>query len=244
MAISEVVASQAAVLLAAYLCLKKSGVAPLWVRFPVLQAVVTSGLVSLLSLPSFNHPGLLGKTRDGGFPVWSTVIFGPFHVFVRLYVYLKRWKRRGRKEPAYDEVAPGLFLGGWPDSHKRMPPGKPAVVDCTCELPRRSFVFAKDQPYLCIPSWDTRAPLPAEMDAAVRWACERRAEKRPVLVHCAFGHGRSASVICAVLIGLGLTEDWKTAEKMVKEKRPHSRMNAFQRGHLEEWYKSRVIGRN
>lgn len=42
-------------------------------------------------------------------------------------------------------------------------------------------------------------------------------------------------VMCALLVALGLAEDWKAAEKMIKEKRPFIKMNALHRKSLEEW---------
>ena len=35
----------------------------------------------------------------------------------------------------------------------------------------------------------------------MQWALQQRAAGRPVLVHCAHGHGRSATVLAAILIG-------------------------------------------
>uniref|UniRef100_A0A6V7QYA3 Tyrosine specific protein phosphatases domain-containing protein n=1 Tax=Ananas comosus var. bracteatus TaxID=296719 RepID=A0A6V7QYA3_ANACO len=94
--------------------------------------------------------------------------------------------------------------------------GGPAVIDCTCELPRSSFI-PKDE-YLCIATWDTRSPSPSQIESAVRWACRKRAERKPIYVHCAFGHGRSVCIMSALLVALGLADDWKEAEKIIREK--------------------------
>ncbi|KAL4183040.1 hypothetical protein AMTRI_Chr11g96170 [Amborella trichopoda] len=53
-------------------------------------------------------------------------------------------------------------------------------------------------------------------------------------------HGRSVAVMCALLVALGVAEDWKIAEMIIKEKRPSIRMNALHRRSLEEWSKSRL----
>ena len=34
---------------------------------------------------------------------------------------------------------------------------------------------------------DTRSPQPSEIKMAVRWACRKREQKRPVFVHCTYG---------------------------------------------------------
>lgn len=48
------------------------------------------------------------------------------------------------------------------------------------------------------------------------------------------------AVMCALLVALGLAEDWKNAEKIIKEKRPYIRMNVLHRQALEEWSKHRL----
>ncbi|KAG8050637.1 hypothetical protein GUJ93_ZPchr0009g2232 [Zizania palustris] len=99
-------------------------------------------------------------------------------------------------------IQEGLYLGGWPFMLKHLPPGNPSIIDCTCELPRSAFVPTDE--YICVPTWDTRAPTPYQIEFAARWACEKRAKGKPIYVHCAFGHGRSACVMCAVLVVLYL----------------------------------------
>lgn len=54
------------------------------------------------------------------------------------------------------------------------------------------------------------------------------------------GHGRSVTIMCALLVVLGLAEDWKTAEKMIKAQRPWIHLNALHRKALEEWSKRRL----
>uniref|UniRef100_A0A0A9HRH3 protein-tyrosine-phosphatase n=1 Tax=Arundo donax TaxID=35708 RepID=A0A0A9HRH3_ARUDO len=162
------------------------------------------------------------------------ILFGPFLMLARTYAIVKRFMR---KESVYDEITEGLYLGGWPFMLKHLPPGGPSVIDCTCELPRSSFV-PEDQ-YLCIATWDTRAPAPHQIELATRWACEKRSEGKPVYVHCAFGHGRSACVMCAILVALGIAENWKDAENIIRHRRK-IKMNALHRKNLEVWSKHRV----
>jgi protein-tyrosine phosphatase len=82
-------------------------------------------------------------------------------------------------------IVEGLYLGGWPFLLKHLPPGGPSVVDCTCELPRSSFV--REDEYLCLATWDTRAPTPDQIELAACWACDKRSQGKLVYVHCAFG---------------------------------------------------------
>lgn len=49
------------------------------------------------------------------------------------------------------------------------------------------------------------------------------------------GHGRSVAVMCALLVALGVVEDWKKAEEFIRQRRPYIRMNSLHREALEEW---------
>ncbi|KAK3407919.1 hypothetical protein EUGRSUZ_J00258 [Eucalyptus grandis] len=202
---------------------------------PFLYASLVSLLVSLASHPSINLPLLLGKSPDGSFPVWSVLIFGPYLYFVRAFSAIRRL-RSG--EAPYTEICEGVYVGGWPSSLDKLPPGDPAIVDCTCELPRRPEL--RGHAYFCVPTWDTRSPGPGEIESAVKWACRKRAQNKPVFIHCAYGHGRSVAVSCALLVVLGVAEDWKNAERIIKERRPYIRMNGLHRKALEEWSKHRL----
>ncbi|XP_022938722.1 uncharacterized protein LOC111444863 [Cucurbita moschata] len=231
--ISSLIGLKAAALFSLFLFLRFIGFRLL--SFQFLYASLVSLLISVASLPSINLPLLLGKKPDGTFPIWSIVIFAPFLLFIR---YLPSFRGLYLREDPYTEIFEGLYVGGWPTSPDRLPPCNPAIVDCTCELPRCLDVSGDG--YLCIPTWDTRSPLPEEIESAVRWICRKREQKKPVFIHCAYGHGRSVVVTCAVLVAFGAADDWKNAEKIVKEKRPCIHMNSTQCKALEEWSKHRL----
>ncbi|KAJ6358107.1 hypothetical protein OIU78_005854 [Salix suchowensis] len=141
-------------------------------------------------------------------------------------------------EQPYSEICEGVYVGGWPYSADKLPPGNPAIIDCTCEFPRKEEF--KGHSYLCLPTWDTRAPQPGEIESAVKWACRKRAQNRPVFIHCAYGHGRSVAVMSALLVALGVVEDWKKAEQFIRERRPCISMNSVHYNALEEWSKHRL----
>ncbi|XP_048140294.1 uncharacterized protein YnbD-like [Rhodamnia argentea] len=202
---------------------------------PFLYASLVSLLVSLASHPSINLPQLLGKNPDGSLPVWSIVVFSPYLCFAWAFSAIRRL--RSGEDP-YSEICEGVYVGGWPSSLDKSPPGDPAIVDCTCEFPLRPEL--RGRAYFCVPTWDTRSPGPGEIESAVKWACGKRARNRPVFVHCAHGHGRSVAVSCALLVALGVAEDWKTAERIIKGRRPYIRMNTLHRKALEEWSKRRL----
>ena len=49
--------------------------------------------------------------------------------------------------------------------------------------------------------------------------------------------------MCVLLVALGVAEDWKNADMMVREKRPLIRMNTNHRKNLEEWSKYRHLSK-
>ncbi|KAF8657938.1 hypothetical protein HU200_059748 [Digitaria exilis] len=198
---------------------------------PFLGISLVAFVVTIASHNAINLPWILGKSSVGRFPLWSVVLFGPFLMLSRAYAMVKRYMRN---ESVYDKIVEGLYLGGWPFLLKHLPPGGPSVIDCTCELPRSSFVPADE--YLCLSTWDTRAPTLYQIELAAHWACQKRSEGKPVYVHCAFGHGRSVCVVCAILVALGVAETWKDAENIIRERRK-IKMNALHRRTLEEWSK-------
>ncbi|XWS74613.1 hypothetical protein CRYUN_Cryun01aG0013500 [Craigia yunnanensis] len=202
---------------------------------PLLYASLISWLVSIASHPSIDLPMLLGKNPDGTFSMLTIVMFFPFLYFVRVVSIVRRFI--SGEEP-YSQICEGLYVGGWPSSPCLLPPGNPAIVDCTSEFPRIKEL--KGHSYLCIPTWDTRAPQPGQIESAVKWACRKRARNQPVFIHCAYGHGRSVVVMCALLVALGFVEDWKRAEKYIRERRPYIRMNSLHHKALEEWSNYRL----
>ncbi|KAH7415042.1 hypothetical protein KP509_14G024600 [Ceratopteris richardii] len=231
MGISKVVAINSIVLMGITISLRNR--AP----WPILAALVHAsalGLVVAVSAhPTFNFVNLFSKSRDGYFPWWSYGLHFWYMYLARGYVCARR---KQTNEPVYTKVNEGLYVGGWPFQPSDVPPGSPAIIDCTCELPRSECV--RGLPYLCIPTWDSRAPLVKDIQRAVVWARDvRQQENRPVLVHCAFGHGRSVTVMCALLVALGVVDNWKAAIELIKDCRPKVHVNQIQQKVLEEWVK-------
>jgi hypothetical protein len=189
--------------------------APAWAAVPLVWAAIGTGWVALAYLR--NAPAMLGKGSRS-----SLVLLLPFHAVARGVARLAR--RAGLSAPP-DEVVPGLFVGGWPSR------GAPAMaqLDCTAELPRRGDARA----YACFPMLDGAAPPPAAWDDAVAQALAWRAASLPVLVHCAYGHGRSVSVVIGVLLAEGRFQHWQEAYAHVRAIRPRAHLTRGQRQHLE-----------
>jgi hypothetical protein len=197
MCISSIVTIPSTILLGSYISLRNT--APAYILLPILQASLVGFTAAIAAHPGVNKTALFGKTSDGEFPWWSYATFYPYLYGLRAYVLMRRMRN---KEPVYDEISPGLFVGGWPSAVGDMPPGNPAVVDCTCELPRPAH--SNDLPYLNIPTWDSRGPKLEHIDLAVNWAMTKKSqENRPVYIHCAFGKS-NLHLVSSYILQLGI----------------------------------------
>lgn len=94
------------------------------------------------------------------------------------------------------------------------------------------------QPYSNAPSL-APGPTIEQLDLAVDWARSQSHLGRPILVHCAHGHGRSATVLGAILLAEGLAASVEEAEGLMRAVRPRVGFNSRQRAGLEAWFRHR-----
>ena len=182
---------------------------PPWAGWAPAWAGLATGWVGLAYL--MRRPGWLAKDHPGRVLLW------PFLLWAR---GAARIGARIGPAPRV-EVAPGLWVGGWPHA------GAPgfAQLDLTAELPRRGAAVR----YACFPMLDGAPAGAAEFEAAVAQARAWRREGLPVLVHCAYGHGRSVAVCIGVMVAEGLAPTWEDSHARVLAVRPLVRMTPGQR---------------
>ena len=187
---------------------------------------------------------LIGKCpQTGKIPMWSYVIYFPFHVPTYIYTHFhtKSGKNRkeGRKVPVASEVQPGWWVGGcYANELNRDWSG---VVDLTVEFPERCIDRCKN--YLLLPTWDGVPANPAQLEEAAIFAVKAR-EGGDVVVHCAHGRGRSTTVMCACLVKAGMFATWQEAfEKGIKPGRPVCKLNSKMKKALTEWQRDYVDGK-
>ncbi|GMH36427.1 hypothetical protein BSKO_04295 [Bryopsis sp. KO-2023] len=228
MAISRVVGSLA--LVPASIAWALGGSLPTAVLYALGQVAATGFIVSLAAtdFAAKKTTGLLGKGNTGKVGLWSCCVFWPYHLGLRVKLW---WRRTHSAEPLFHEIIPGWFLGGWPKNASSLPPGNPSVMDVTCELPRTHNVGS----YLCLPTWDTHGPTTSMIEEGVEWAFKEKESGAPIYIHCAHGHGRSATILCACLIKDGQASTMEEAIAISKAKRPKVKMNRRQRQVLQDW---------
>lgn len=169
---------------------------------------------------------VFGKRTDGSVrPVLRAVLF-PYLLLIEALWWVQR---RISKERSCHEVAPGLWLGAWPAGG--LPPGITLVVDLAAEL-RKPRVFPTGCEYLGLPCLDATPPeWPAFCQAVQRIVTH----PGPVYVHCALGHGRSATVVTAALLARGLASHPLEAEQLVRAARPGVGLTGGQRTLLQRF---------
>lgn len=192
-----------------------------WRALFVWFALVIAGVMGGILL---RRPLWMGKRPDGSFPWWSLVLWAPWHGLTRLLASVQRRV----SPPGASDVGSGLWVGAWPLAGDA--PSDAAIVDLTAELPRRVATPA----YFCAPTWDHTAPDVADIERAVAFAVGERRRGRPVLIHCAHGRGRSATVACAVMIALGDATGPEDAFTKIRSRRA-IHMNREQQTALAAW---------
>lgn len=196
--------------------------------------------------------GIIGKDKKTGeIPLWSYVLFFPFHIPTILYTKIhsklkfskKTDPKTGEKKAdvvaSATEVQDGWWVGGcYADDLGKDWGG---IIDLTVEFPERCREKTKN--YLSAPTWDGVPLAPAGLEAAADFAVEARKEG-DVLVHCAHGRGRSTTVMCACLVKAGLFSNWEEAfDKGIKPFRPVCKLNKRMRENLAAWQAEFVDGK-
>jgi len=216
--------------LALYRSATADAVLPMVVLSNVAVALIGVGLAFGLK-----RPGMFMKTPNGRMSFLSYLCFWPYfalnHLILRLYRLLS-------KENPIDEIIPGLYLGCklWPtDKEKLTQRGISAVVDVTSEWGETGFIL-KNYEYLSVPVLDSCPPTLDQLREAVQWI-EERLEHGGVFVHCAVGHGRSATIIAAYLLHAQNVSGLQNAIDFIKRKRPKINLNHKQLSTLHKYWK-------
>jgi len=163
--------------------------------------------------------------------ILSYLIFWPYFILNTIALTLFRLFSQ---ENALDEIIPDLYLGcqlGIMDYKLFASKGIKNTLDLTCEFREIGFI-RRQQNYLCIPLLDTTAPTLNQLNEAVSWITTHL-EIGPV--HCALGHGRSATVVAAFLLKQGIVHNVKEAVEFIQAKRSSVELHSKQLAVLEQF---------
>jgi predicted protein tyrosine phosphatase len=165
---------------------------------------------------------------------------GLFHRgFDRLYPAIRFTYERLLGNIWFSQVTPTLWLGGAPtygrDFRELLRLGITAVVDMRAERPADAAFFdSHDIAHRQYQVPDVAVPAEDILTDAVDWIAARIREGRVVLIHCAKGRGRSATVLAAYLMDAqGMTFD--EVDELLTRKRPLVKLQDRHRKVLESW---------
>jgi protein-tyrosine phosphatase len=226
---------------------------PLWRFVPATMlgysAIVNGAIAVMFKLK--RGMSIIGKSSEtGAIPMWSYVVFFPFHFPSILYthvhtkfgttkVVLPSGEVTRQVVPVASEVQPGWWVGGcYANELNREWAG---IIDQTVEFPESCIHQTKE--YFLLPTWDGVPATPEQLEAAATFAVAAR-QHGDVLVHCAHGRGRSTTVMCACLVKAGLFSSWQEAfEVGIKPQRSVCKLNSMMKKNLTEWQATYIDGK-
>ncbi|QDU96489.1 dual specificity protein phosphatase family protein [Lignipirellula cremea] len=170
---------------------------------------------------------VFGKRPNGKLAGCRAILLAPFLAYLTVVWHVVRYFSR---EEAFHSLTETVFVGRRLLSHER-PSSFDHIVDLTCEFnePRRM----RSSGYLAFPILDGHYPA-AE---ALRQMAARVAQFDGVIyIHCAQGHGRTATFAIAWLLHQGICQSVDDAENYVLQRRPAAHLNPAQRAMLRSLY--------
>jgi protein-tyrosine phosphatase len=166
----------------------------------------------------------------------------PLHyLFDKLFPVIRFVYERIQRQRWFDQITPALWLGGAPlyvrDYDFLRQAGITAVVNIRAERHDDvKFYQTHGINYVQLKVLDVMVPPFEILDEGVAFIHEEIEQKRVVLVHCAKGRGRSATLLAAYLMRYE-NMSFDEANKLMKEKRKLTKLENRHRRHLEEWLK-------
>ena len=198
-------------------------------------AIVNGGLAYLLLWPAISFllvaiayfgvgPIVFGKQPDGTLEPIRQILLAPFLLYLWAVWHIVRLVSR---ESPYNQLTDSVFIGRRLLSSER-PIQFDHIVDLTCEF-NEPFAL-RSTGYISLPTLDTQHPSLDEL--------RRRAEiianlDGTVYIHCAQGHGRTATLAIAYLIHTGHSTTINGAIEYVLDRRPLAHLGRSQRKMLQ-----------
>jgi hypothetical protein len=199
-----------------------------WSMLPLRVAGAAAAFSFLLVAIAYfgAGPRLLLKKKDGRRHPLVWLVHWPFFT---LTAFSYRFSMLISREAAFVGVAPNVFLGRRLTAREGKcveTKGWIAVLDLVAEM-HATPSLCQVANYRSLPTLDATAMTLSQLRDVVGWV-KQHAATGPVFVHCALGHSRSATVVAAYLLVVGLAPNAKTAVKQLRELRPGVRLNRAQ----------------
>ncbi|RWA61082.1 phosphatase PAP2/dual specificity phosphatase family protein [Mesorhizobium sp.] len=161
-----------------------------------------------LAIVAFAYAGagvkVFQKAADGSVPLASRLLLWPYRIGAKINLWA--WTRT---LPPRVPVADGVFLGRFPTTAEAN--GFGTVVDLAAELERPARASCR---WISLAVLDLMPPAEKELSEAVQ-AIEAARRQGTVLICCALGFQRSATVAAAWLVGTGRSHTAAQARKLL-----------------------------
>lgn len=168
-------------------------------------------------------------------------MMNPFHwLFDKFYPLIRFVYERLGGHRWFDKVAPQLWLGGAPtyarDYQFLLDNGITAVLDMRAEREGdRAFYDRHGINYRRLEVLDATVPADPYLSEGADWIDDQIESGRTVLVHCAKGRGRSATLVAAYMMRHEELPYDECRDRM-KEVRPLVKLEERHRRRLEAWH--------
>lgn len=191
------------------------GGAWLWLLWPCASLLLVALNYALFGAAGFQ------KHADGSLSSASTWLLAPY--LLGAWINSRLWTRQ---HPQADQVVEGIWLGRVPTVAEAI--SFSAVLDLSAELPVR----LPGKTYRNLPLLDLVAP---NSEACRQGAelIEQLRQQGPLLVCCALGYSRSATLVAAWLLHSGRADSVEQAIAMIRAVRPRIVLGDAQRRALQ-----------
>ena len=187
------------------------GGAWLWLLWPCASLLLVALNYALFGAAGFQ------KHTDGSLSAASTWLLAPY--LLGAWINSRLWTRQ---HPQADQVVEGIWLGRVPTVAEAI--SFSAVLDLSAELPVR----LPGKTYRNLPLLDLVAP-DSETCRQGAELIEQLRQQGPLLVCCALGYSRSATLVAAWLLHSGCADSVEQAIAMIRAARPRIVLGDAQR---------------
>jgi protein-tyrosine phosphatase len=198
-------------------------------------AIINGGSAYLLLWPALSFflvafayfgagPTVFGKQQCGTLEPSRQILLAPFLLYLWLVWHMVRLISR---EAPYNQLTESVFIGRRLLSSER-PKQFDHVVDLTCEFNEPSAM--RSTGYISFPTLDTHHPSIEELRRRVEIIANLDGT---VYIHCAQGHGRTATLAIAYLLQTGHSATVDDAIRYVLDRRPLAHLGRSQRQILQ-----------
>ncbi len=182
----------------------------------------------LLSCAYQTNDSLSFGKLDNGEQLWyGKLSFLPYLIplWIRQFIIT-----RCTKEPAYNELLPGVFIGRRLFKASQLPEGCATIVDLAAEFPEAKSI-RKLPGYKSFPILEASIRTKEELKEFIATLPERG-----IYIHCGQGHGRTGFFAAAFLLERNYAKTLEEAEAMLVAARPKLKLRKSGKTALSSYY--------